>query len=409
MSNRQFVETDLENAILVANQADFDRMLAHLSQQQVIALDTESDSLFSYYSKVCLIQISACQERKGTDQGNTTTAAGESDGREIVDYLVDPLCFREIGALSSLLVDETIQIVMHAAYNDMLTLQKEYQFSFKRIFDTQLAARILGWKKTGLASILEEHFGIKSDKRMQRTDWGKRPLSERQLIYAQMDTHFLLELRNLQHQCLAAAGRLEEACEAFSFLETVDYHDRPSPKRTFWQMKSVREVPREKLAVVEALWHWRERTAQKLDRPPFKIMTDAVLTQIALDCPKNMRALESISGFGKYQSRRHGKALLATIAKGLKRPVPKPPTHKPRPDLMLDDETIALYENLRSWRTQTATHRGVDPDIIFSNDTLLSIAKQTPRSIGALEQIAEIGPWKAKTYGPDIFELLMQR
>ncbi|MEM7125034.1 MAG: HRDC domain-containing protein [Chloroflexota bacterium] len=388
MIDKQHVASDLVQPIMVSDRESFLAMMAHLKKQPRIALDTESDSLFSYYAKVCLIQISAW----GTDC--------------IVDYLLDPLLYREIDELNTILADPNTEIIMHAAYNDILTLQREYEFTFRCIFDTQLTARILGWKRTGLASVLEEHFDVLSDKKMQRTNWGQRPLTTRQQLYAQMDTHYLFELRRLQFEQLEVKKRVEEAQEAFESLEKVNYHERPVQEKNFWQMRSAKSIPREKTGVLQALWQWREKTAQKMDRPPFKVINDAVLTEIAMATPKDQHTLRQVHGLSQYQVQRFGKSLLRTIQNSFDRPLPKLPAHRGRPQSMLDEKTMQCYEALRSWRTATAEVRGVDPDIVFSNDTLLAIAKRAPLSMTALLELTDVGPWKAKTYGPDLLQVL---
>lgn len=407
MTDQQSNPADLSPPILVDDPLGLKTMLLHLRKQSVIAVDTESDSLFSYYAKVCLIQISAYARPEDANHvaPQNGSVRGESSP-EIVDYLFDPLAFEHIDELNELFADPDLEIIMHAAYNDILTLQREYETEFRNIFDTQLTARILGWERTGLARILEEQFGVISDKRMQRTDWGQRPLEKRQTHYAQLDTHYLLALRKIQLDQLAQANRLEEANEAFKALEDINYHDRPTPERTFWQMKASRDVPLERTAVLEALWNWREKTAQKMDRPPFKVVNDSVLIQMAIKCPKSSDALNSIKGLSPHQRRRFGKALLRAIDRGLTLPQPTPPVQKQRPDYVLNENVMNRYEALREWRTKRARKRGVDPDIVFSNDILLAVAKEAPQSIAALDGISEIGPWKAKTYGAELIDVV---
>ncbi|MEZ4659386.1 MAG: HRDC domain-containing protein [Caldilineaceae bacterium] len=384
---------------LVCDAAAFAAMMAHLRTQSIIAIDTESDSLYSYYPKVCLIQIS-------TATPSLNTAATNETDLNVVDFLLDPLRFADFGALNDLLADPAKEIILHAAGNDILTMQRDFGFSFNHIFDTQLAARILGWQHSGLARLLEEHFGIISDKKMQLTDWGQRPLTAQQITYAQMDTHFLLALRQIQMQELIECGRVEEAQEAFELLSHIDFQERTPTERSFWQMRITRKMDRKDTGVLEALWLWREQEAQRQNRPPFKIMTDAVLAQIAQRRPSTPKKLRNIQGIGGGQASRYAKAILRTIEEGVKRPLPEPPEQKPRPEALLDPDMQARYDALRQWRTRRATERGVDPDIVFSNDTLLSIALRQPTTESALQQIAEIGPWRARTYGPEIFKIV---
>ena len=382
------------NPTLVYTPNTLAKLLAHLRRQPLLALDTESDSLYSYFPRVCLIQISAYAETPG------------EGGGEVVDYLVDPLRLTDLTPLGTILADPAVEVVMHAADNDMLLLYRQVGFTFRRIFDTQLAARILGWEHAGLAAILEERFGIVSDKRMQRTNWGKRPLMPQQIAYAQMDTHYLLALRDLQIEELKHADRWEEAQDAFAQLAATDFSARPVEERTFWQMKTLREVPEANLAVLEALWQWREGEARRLNRPSFKVVTDAALIDLATRLPHSKDDLAGIQEIGETQAQRYGSALLAVVAEGLVRPLPTPPPFVPRPEALVDKTVQARFEMLRKWRSAKAKARGVMPDIVLTNSILLEIAQRNPRTASQLSEIPEVGPWKVRTYGPEILELL---
>jgi ribonuclease D len=384
--------TPLGGPILVNNQATFAQMIAHLRTQPLLALDTESNSLFRYYPKVCLIQLTAYVDSRQPDPAAT------------VDYLLDPLAIRNVSALAPLLNDPSTEVIMHAAENDIILLQRDFGFQFSNIFDTQLAARILGWKQVGLAAILQEHFGIASDKNMQRTDWGQRPLTQKQITYAQIDTHFLPALRIQLIEQLQQVDRWEEANEAFALLRQVSYHE-PTP-RTFWQMKNTRDVPEAATNVLEALWQWREAEAQRRDWPPFKIMTDAQLTQLAVNQPTAEEAMTQLQGFGPKVVKQYGKPLIETIQWGQQQPLPDPPESTLRPEQMVAKPVQNRYEALRHWRTDVAEKRGVQPDIVFTNSTLLTIAQMEPKSEAEILTIPEIGPWKARTYGPAILATL---
>lgn len=393
-----------ENPLLVYNRKGFAAMMTYLSKQSIIALDTESDSLFRYYPKVCLIQITALATTPGTaatTPGPTKTVIAQP----VVDYLVDPLRCDELQTLELVFADPAIEKVMHAAENDMLTLQRAYGFDFHNIFDTQLAARILGWKRLGLAALLEEHFGVVSNKRMQRTNWGQRPLTPQQIAYAQMDTHYLLALRDKQVAELHEKKRWQEAQEAFGQLSQIRLEDRPEPTRNFWQVKGIRDLPRTHWSVLAALWQWRENEAQRLDRPPFKVMNEDLLLRLAQQQPGDREALRAVNGMSGLQVQRYGDAILQTIAAGAKQPPPTPPPVA-RAAPQMDALTARRFEALRQWRTKVANARQVAPDIILTNDRLLEIAQRAPQTEAELMQIDAIGPWKARTYGPEIFAVL---
>ena len=385
----------LHAPVLVNQPTIFDAMIDHLQGQSIISLDTESNSLYRYYPQVCLIQLSTFADK------------GNPDPFHVVDYLIDPLALANVAPLGELIGDPAVEIILHAAENDILILQRDFHFQFHTIFDTQLAARIMGWSRIGLAALLHEYFGVKSDKRMQRTDWGRRPLTEQQIHYAQMDTHYLLTLRAQMITALKEANRWEEAQEAFSMLRLLDYHEREQTPRTFWQMRNVRLVPKEALAVLEALWNWREEEAQRRDRPPFKIATDQALIALATAQPKEQQTLDTLPGLGPQQAKRYGAAILAAISDGQTNETPEPPGNAHQESI--DKSIQHRYDALRQWRTIVAKKRGVAPDIVFSNNILMTIAQRMPQTEAEILEIPEIGPWKAKTYGTALLAALHSR
>ena len=162
--------------ILVADQDGLDRLVGALAAHPVVAVDTESNSLHAYRERVCLIQFS-------------TPAA---------DYIVDPIRLPDLGPLAPLFANPDQQKVFHAAEYDLICLRRDYRFEFANIFDTMSAARTLGWPQVGLAAILDTHFGVTMNKKYQRADWKRRPLTPEQLDYARLDTHYLVALRDRQ-------------------------------------------------------------------------------------------------------------------------------------------------------------------------------------------------------------------
>ena len=384
---------------MVDSVAEFDRMVSYLDGQPWVALDTESDSLFRYTPRVCLIQVSA----PATRRANTKAA----DAANVRDFLVDPLKLNNLAELGAILANDETDVILHAAENDILTLQRDFGFRIRRLYDTQLAARIMGRSGVGLAQVLLEEFEVVSDKRMQRTNWGQRPLTAQQMAYAQVDTHFLPALRVRQTQQLKAAGRWDEAQDAFRFLETIEY--TPPEPRTFWQLKQIRSVDEENLNVLETIWDWRERLSQRTERPPFKVLGENTLVALAQHRPRSVEELRKIPGLSARQVERFGRELLEAVRQGERRPVPRRPAAARRSDLTLSAEGRRRFDALRRWRTETAAARGVDPDIVFSNETLLQISAGKPDTVAALAEFPAIGRWKAQTYGPAVLKMLKSR
>lgn len=371
---------------LITTPAQLDRILPRLLASPVVAVDTEANSLFAYYHKVCLIQLSTPD----------------------TDYVIDPLAIElDIRPLSQLLATPAVQKVLHAAENDILVLKRDYGFTFSNVFDTLWAARILGWPEVGLGAILTKHFGIPLNKQMQRANWGKRPLTREQLAYARLDTHFLIPLRDMLVTELEAKGRLAEALEAFAGLPDVEYVAKPFDPEGFWRMRGVRDLPPKSQAVLQALYLWREDKARSLDRPPFKVLADHALLTMAQKLPTSMAELTHLSGMNRSLVQRAGSDILETIRAASAGPPPAAPKrnnnhHATRPD----EETLARYELLRSWRTDKAIARGVDPDVVLTNETLMHIARQMPATLADLETCPGFGPNKRHLYGREIIAIL---
>jgi len=355
-------------------------MIANLHNSSVVAVDTESDSLYVYFEKVCLIQFSIPG----------------------VDYLVDPLEV-DISSLGDLFADERYQKVFHAAQYDIVSLKRDYGFAFANLFDTMIAARTLGWARYGLGSILQDRFGVQLDKRMQRYNWGTRPLSEEALSYARLDTHFLLPLREIQLSDLQTRNRLVEAQQAFRRQSRIE----PTPKvfnpEDFWRVNGARDLPPVEQAVLRQLYVFRDQYARELNWPPFKVMNDAALVRLARARPTNLDSLARVKGLGRHLRHHAGDRLLGAIAIGLESPPPLYPRNQgQRPD----DETLARYEALRAWRKRTAEARKVEPDVILPNSTLMALAKRAPRSATALARVKALDEWQRRTYGNELLDVL---
>ncbi len=365
---------------VITEPSQLDEFVSTLARARRFALDTESNSMHAYHYQICLIQIS-------TDER---------------DVIIDPLALRSLEPLGALVAREDIEVTMHAAENDILLLHKDFGWTFGKIFDTLWAARILGWSHPGLASILKERFGIRLDKRMQRTDWGKRPLSPEQLAYARLDTHFLLPLRDEMEQELRKAGRWEEAQEVFAELLTIRWRERES--MGFWRLPGARDLSPRQQAVLKALFDWREQRASQRNVPPYRIMRNELLVTLAREEPRTLQALQQTPGFPKRFPPHLAHKVLAVIRRGQHS---KPPVYPTRHSgQRLDDDTYARYEALRRWRTAKAESRQVDPDVVMTNSKLMTIARANPTSLAALAALQVLGPWRFKEYGQEILQVL---
>ena len=360
--------------IWVATDTVLQSMTANLLQQPRVAVDTEANSLHAYREEVCLIQFSSVER----------------------DYLLDPFAFENLDPLAPLFADPRIEKIFHAAEYDLFGLKRDYGFEFANLFDTMQAARILGCQKVGLDAILGERFGLTLNKRYQKADWGARPLTREQLEYARLDTRYLIPLRDQLKQELELAGRWELAREDFERVCRVNenHADADEPWERF---AGRRDLNLRQLTILRELSSLRDMLAQRLDRPPFKVLMDDKLLVMARNAPSTTEDLVKI-GLTPRQIERWGTELLAAVARGVESP-PVKRRQAPRPD----DAMLRRLEKLKAWRKKTGEQMGVESDVILPRPYLLALAERGGHEVKA---ILETSPSRLERYGSQIQKVL---
>jgi ribonuclease D len=369
----------LNDPIWVAGPSAFRRMVETLSQQPAIGVDTESNSLFAYQEQVCLIQFSA----------------------DDLDFLVDPLSLPDLSALGPVFANPAIEKVFHAAEYDLICLKRDFGFEFNHLFDTMLAARIIGRTGLGLGTMLEEEFHVQVDKRFQRANWARRPIPPDMMAYARMDTHFLILLRDILREQLVRAGRLELALEDFRRMTRV------TPDHVngggCWRIPGVQDLTPRQAAVLMEVCSYREERARLVDQPPFRILPNQILLEIAQLMPRKRADLNHVAGLSQKLIDRYGAGLLEAVERG----IVGPPAYRPmtqRPN----DAVLNRMEVLRNWRKMTAREIGVESDVVLPRDAVEVIATRGPRSLDELKQIMGEMPWRFEHFGPRILKVLGQ-
>lgn len=371
---------DLTNPI---NQAEALQQLARLLRREsIVAVDTESNSLFAYRERVCLIQFS-------------TPGA---------DYLVDTLALSDLSPLAPVFAGAEIEKVFHAAEYDLLCLKRDYGFSFANIFDTMLAARILGMQEVGLGAALEAEFGMQVDKRHQRANWGQRPLPEHLLAYARQDTHYLIELRNRWLPRLHEKGLWPLAQEDFQRLCRVERGPADNGREGCWRVKNVHTLTPQQAAILKELCKYREQMARSLDRPLFKVIGDRSLVEVAMAAPQDAEALSKLPGMTRGQVQRHGRAILQAVKRG-QQAQPIYPRSAPRPN----GRYLARLETLRTWRKYKGQEMGLESDIILPRELLHELAECNFSQPDALKEAMRDYPWRYEKFGGEILEVLHKR
>jgi ribonuclease D len=344
-----------------------------------IGVDTESNSLYVYHERVCLVQISSPDR----------------------DYLIDVLAVPDISGFQKVLEDPRIEKVFHAAEYDLICLRRDFGIRVRGLFDTHAAARCLGIREYGLNALLAAEFGVKLDKAMQRANWGRRPLPERQIDYARYDTHFLLPLRDRLAQRVSAAGYEAELRDEFERLEEIlDLESDEPVSDPFWRLRGVLELTPPQRAILQALFEWREEEAGRIDRPSFHVLPVEAMHRLAQDAPTSLEGLAPV-GLGEQAIHRWGKAILHAIERGKRRTPPVP--HR---NGRMDESAQARLEALRKWRKRRADTRGVESDVILCRDAMFRIAKRAPQSVAELSEIPGVGAARLAAYGAEILSTI---
>ncbi len=349
-----------------------------------IALDVEGDSLYHYFEKVCLIQISTEQET----------------------FIIDPLAIKDLSGLGPIFADGRIEKVLHAAAYDVSSLRRDYGFCFGNLFDTHVAAELLGYERRGLDDLLSDALAIVHSKRRQRDDWSRRPLEPAQLQYAAMDTCHLLRLRDVLAGRLQARGRLPWAEEEFRHAALCAVPEKHFDTEGFLRIKGSRDLSGHQLSVLRSLYLLRDRYARMMDLPPFKVINNPVLIDLARNPPASPGELFRRPGIAYRIARNFSAEIYRTIARGaldagapagLRNRIPAKPFTR---------EAKARLERLKEWRQSKALSLELSIGVVFPGTLLEAIAAAPPREQSELEAIEGMRRWRAREFGGEILAIL---
>ena len=361
-------------------QAAFDRLAGSITGTPLLAVDTEAASFHRYRDRIYLIQLSTREQ----------TA------------VVDPLAVPDLSALGRMLADRGTEAVFHDADYDLRILDRDYGFHAARLFDTRVAAQLLNEPGIGLAALLEKYLSITLEKKYQRADWSVRPLTAGMLSYAADDTRYLPRLRDILKEKLIAAGRWAWAEEEFARLTDVRWNPAGPPEEAFLRLKGARTLRGHQLTVLRELFAWREQTASRLDRAPFRVLQNESMLAIAKRMPADVEALKDLKALSPDQLRRSGLDLLEAVARGVRAPTTSLPVFergkRPAPDLAFD----ARLERLKQVRNAMAERVELAPGVLCPNGLLEAVARLTPKSTAQLSEIQDMRNWQREVLGSDL-------
>ncbi len=350
-----------------------------------VALDCEAAGFHRYTDRLCLLQLSTAR----------------------LTFLIDPLATDSAPVLRPLLEDPNVEIVMHGADYDIRLLDRDLGVRLQGLFDTQVAASLLGESALGLASLLEDRLGVKLSKKHQRADWAQRPLPEELLDYAATDTTHLRDLRDVLLSELRERGREEWAREEFRALEKIRWEEDEQDPVT--RVKKARDLDPRQVTALRAALEWRDGIARQKDRAPFRVVGDGALMAIVTQAPRSTGDLAAIKGVSTRLIREHGQELLDRLRKieGMAEEdlVPYPRWRHNGPG-RLSPEEEALAGRLRTLRATRAEKLGLDKGVLLSNAKISEIVRAAPRSMETLRSVDGIRNWQVDLLGREILQVL---
>lgn len=365
------------------NEADLAAAAQAASAASRAAIDTEADSLHHYHEKVCLLQM---------------TVGGRN-------FLIDPLAGVDIQPLLAALARKTI--ILHGADYDLRMLRSSFGYEHAgTLIDTMIAAQLLGREQFGLASLIEQEFGGEFSKAGQKSDWSARPLSDSQLRYAVDDTRYLEPLADILLAQLALEGRLawfEESCQAAIAAARTD---RPIDPQRQWRIPGVRDLSARQAAFVQELWHWREEESQAADRPPFKILGNQPLMDLALWAEKDPEAdFEHAPRLPRHFHGRRLRTLRAAIRRAAKLRSAQwpPPRLRGAPGPGKPGE---LFDQLRAAVARRAQELELPASTLAPRAAIEEISRRCPTDVDQLRQAGNLLHWQAEQIAPAVLEML---
>lgn len=369
----------------VRDQQALSELASRLEGSGAVAVDSEADSLHHYFTKVCLLQI-----------------ASEDGGA----WLVDPLSVRDLSPLAPLFAAASTVKVLHGADYDVSILKRDFGFELRSIFDTMLAARFLGWPEIGLQAVARRELGLELSKANQRDDWSRRPLSPRQEAYAIADVAHLIELHRRLCQRLRALGRLSWVEEENAAVQALPPARQGSAPDAFLRIKGAGRLDRRGLAVLRALYEWREGVAAAADRPAFHVLANERLLELARKPP---RAAADLRRLPRLTPRARARAdeVVAAVAAALALPpgeLPEPPPRRQRPELT--EAATRAVSSLRRWRQETAARLELDVSVVLPQRLLERVAQTAPRDRDQLLAITGLRRWRVEAFGDSLLAAL---
>jgi ribonuclease D len=361
------------------------RFVATIASTRSIALDTEGASFHRFIDRIYLLQLS-------------THAASA---------ILDPLTIGVPDGLGRLLESRDVEVVFHDADYDLRLLHQDYGWRVTNIFDTRVAAQLLGLRAFGLAALLERYFGIKLDKKHQRADWSMRPLTQGMLEYAAQDTAYLLDLRDRLGNELEKLERGSWAREEFARLEGTRW-EAEDEREAFLRVKGARDLTRRQLALLRELVQWRDGVAKTVDRATFRVVSNETLLELARLAPTSRAQLVGVKGMPRGILESRSSEIINAAERGLAVPDAELPKFPRAQRWERDPDFDDVVARLKTVRDEAAAKLELDPGVLCPRERLEAIARRRPETVDELTEVPELRRWQIEQLGVQFIRALRQ-
>jgi len=364
---------------LVDQSARFNTAIQEIMSSSVIALDTESNSFHRYPEQLCLIQAASKQNI----------------------YIIDTISLQDLTPLKKTLENNSIKKVLHSADYDIRSLDRHYGIRIRNLYDTSIASRFVGIVQFGLSYIIKDLLGvtIHKSKRLQKADWGQRPLSSEAIEYAANDVRYLFALQKILDMKLQTLGRTTWVAEECARLEKVRYSS-PNPDTAYLFIKGTHKLDGCGLAILRSLYLFREKEARRWRRPPTLLIPDVVLSSLANNPTMSLAEVPSL---GQIGLKRFGRGLRKALHNGfIAPPINRPPVISTD---RLNNKQIKRLSLLKIWRTSLGETLSLDPSLLWPKASLERLAK-APDTLEIELKSKDIRHWQREQFASSLQDFL---
>lgn len=361
---------------MVDSPKNLELALFNLKNSSVLSVDTESSGYFTYYARVCLIQI---------------TAKGKN-------YIIDPLRIENISSLGEVFADPKILKIFHSAQDDIKALKRDFGFEFVNVADTMLSSRYLGMEHNSLSALVEHYHKKILAKEYQKSNWELRPLKRDQLEYAALDTAYLESIWEKMEKELRDRGLLEEAMSEFAFVAQEDATIKEESGFNLARFPNIASITPLDRGKIEVILNFREEKAKRLNRAAFRVLNNEAITKLI---GTEMIEDNFIATLGK----KDGSELFQIMKESKIEPIETTDLNK-RVGEDLEGEDKEKFKRLKKWKEHIQKIRRIEHSLLPSGRHLIEIIRSNPLTVEDLAKLNLLSEWKTRVYGPGILAAL---